>query len=221
MDTASILTSNQSNTASASADAVPSGFRSADFLKVMLSELSHQDPMAPQETSKIVEGMQKLQDLANTQYTKFRNDVRWAQDLIGTGVTVQQQTSIDPKAKADLISRGVNIDEGFGNKSGEIKTFKVIGESVYVHVGEFDYPVDNIRQVAPRAQDPDTLSRMADQLMGREVGYWLGSKDKTGAGVVTNVGWDLNGDAVMTIDGKTVPYANVTSIGIPTNANAN
>ena len=36
-------------------------FRDADFLAIMLAELANQDPFEPQETSKLVDNMRKLQ----------------------------------------------------------------------------------------------------------------------------------------------------------------
>lgn len=215
-----ISTINQSGlNASGSGDAAQSAFRTADFLAVMLSELKHQDPMSPQDTSKIVENMQKLQELANTQFTKFRNDVRWAQDLMGQTVEVQQQGGLDDKAIADLVSRGLSPDTGFASKNGTISSYKVVGEMVYVQVGDYDYPIDNVKQVTPRTKDPDVLTRIANELMGRSVGY----KDQDAVsrqGTVTAVGWSSDGHSVeLEIDGEgTIPYAGITAITIPPRA---
>ncbi len=203
-------------------DGVASAFRTADFLQVMLSELKQQDPMSPQDTSKIVENMQKLQELANTQFTKFRNDVRWAQDLMGQTVEVQQQGGLDDKAIADLASKGLNPDVGYGNVNGTISSYKVVGEMVYVTVDGHDYPIDNVKKVTPRIRDPDTLTRIADELMGRSVGY-RDEDDKSRQGTVTAVGWSRDGTGIeLELDGgpTTIPYASVTAITIPANANA-
>ena len=62
-----------------------SAFREADFMAIMLAELSNQDPFEPAETAKLVENAQKLQELSNTRFERYRNDLRWAQDLIGKG----------------------------------------------------------------------------------------------------------------------------------------
>ena len=64
--------------------------RDADFMKILLSEITNQDPFKPQDSAQIVEGMQKLQELANSRYEKSRDDQRWARDLIGGSVSVQQ-----------------------------------------------------------------------------------------------------------------------------------
>jgi flagellar hook assembly protein FlgD len=219
MDISALNNNSSAGAPAGTSDGIQSAFRTADFLKVMLSELSHQDPMSPQDTSKIVENMQKLQELANTQYTKFRNDVGWAQNLMGQQVEVQQQGGLDEKTITAYMNRGLNPDVGFANKSGVIKSFRVLGESVYVQVGDYDYPIDNVKQVIPNAKDPATLSRVADQLMGREVGY----KDRAGAskqGTVTAVGWGTDGQVQLEIGGSlTIPYSSITAITIPPGAN--
>lgn len=222
MDISAINKSGSSTSAGGSQDNVQSAFRTADFLKVMLSELKSQDPLSPQDTSKIVENMQKLQELANTTFTKFRNDVRWAQDLMGQSVNVQQQGGLSEKEIADLASRGLTPDIGFANKEGTISSYRVVGEQVYVQVGDFDYPIDNVKQVTPKAKDPDTLTRIANELMGRSVGYQ--DKDhKAQQGTVTAIGWAKDGTSIdLELNGGkvTIPYASITAITIPAKANS-
>ena len=65
-----------------------SQFREADFMAIMLSEITNLDPFEPANTAEMVQNMQKLQELANANFEKFRNDIRWAQDLVGNEVTV-------------------------------------------------------------------------------------------------------------------------------------
>jgi hypothetical protein len=193
-------------------DAQSEAFRNADFLKIMLSELAHQDPMQPQETSKIVENMQKLQELANTQYTKFRADVSWGQQLLGQTVNVQQQM-IGESEKQKLVNAGLHPDVGFGNKDGKVTSFRQVGETVYVTVGDYEYPIDNVKQVRPKeiGNDPDYLANIADNLLGKTVGYRL--EDGTmSQGKVTHVGYDTAGDVVLNINGLAVPYKNMIQI---------
>jgi hypothetical protein len=193
-------------------DSQAQAFRNADFLKIMLSELSNQDPLSPQETSKIVENMQKLQELANTQYTKFRADISWAQQLMGQTVNVQQMM-ISEGERQQLVNAGLRPDVGFGNLDGEVTSFRQVGETVYVSIGEFDYPIDNVKQVRPQAQanDPDYLTGIAGNLLGRNVGYRL--DDGTMAqGQVTHVGYDTAGEVVLNIAGQAIPYRNIIQI---------
>jgi hypothetical protein len=193
-------------------DAQAQAFRNADFLKIMLSELSHQDPMQPQETSKIVENMQKLQELANTQYTKFRADIQWGQQLMGQTVNVQQMM-ISESEKQKLLNAGVRPDVGYGNLDGKITSFRQVGETVYVTIGDYDYPIDNVKQVRPGASgnDPDYLANIGPNLLGKTVGYRL--DDGTMAqGKVTHVGYDTNGDVMLNVNGLAVPYRNMIQI---------
>jgi len=194
-------------------DAQAQAFRNADFLKIMLSELAQQDPMKPQETSKIVEGMQKLQELANTQYTKFRADISWGQQLLGQTVNIQQQM-ISEGEKQKLLNVGLNPDVGFGNKDGKVSSFRQVGETVYVTIGDYDYPIDNVKQVRPEAtsgNDPDYLANIAGNLLGRTVGYRL--DDGTAAqGKVTHVGYDTAGEVMLNINGLAIPYKNMIQI---------
>lgn len=194
-------------------DAQAQAFRNADFLKIMLSELSQQDPMKPQETSKIVENMQKLQELANTQYTKFRADLQWGQQLMGKNVNVQQQILSEPE-KQKLINAGLRPDVGYGNKDGTVSSFRQVGETVYVTIGNFDYPIDNVKQVRPDAEvgnDPDYLTNIAGNLLGRTVGYKL-DNGTMAQGKVTDVGYDTTGEVVLNINGLAIPYRNLVKI---------
>lgn len=198
------------NAAAASNDA----FRSADFMKIMLSELSHQDPFSPQETSKIVENMQKLQELANTQYTKFRNDLNWAQQLMGQQVNVQQIVT-DDAGRQQLVDAGLNPDVGYQNVTGTVSSFRQVGESVYLSVNGHDYPIDNIRQVVPQQRNPDQLVQLASQMVGFNVGFWRNEASDTGEGVVNNIAYGLDGEVMLTIGTEQVPYSHLQSIGAP------
>jgi hypothetical protein len=204
-------TTSSNSSIGSKSDSQSEAFRNADFLKIMLSELSHQDPLAPQETSKIVENMQKLQELANTQFTKFRADVSWAQQLMGKQVNVQQSI-ITEGEKQKLVDQGLRPDVGYGNHNGEVKSFRQVGETVYVSIGKFDYPIDNVKQVLPQGNDPDYLANMANNLLGKNVGY-KNADGTLGKGLVTNVGYDTTGALVLNIGGKAIPYGNMVQIG--------
>jgi DNA-binding XRE family transcriptional regulator len=212
--TSSALINSTSNTSSASAtaDKQADAFRNADFLKIMLSELANQDPLAPQETSKIVENMQKLQQLANSQFEKYRADLTWAQNLMGKEVNVQQ-VSISDSERQKLVNAGVRPDVGFGNKEGAVTGFRQVGEIVYVSVGDHDYPVDNVKQVKPQKFDPTYLAGLARDLVGMNVGF--SRPDGTKAqGPVTDVAYDPNGDILLNINGEAVPYGSILKIGL-------
>lgn len=206
----SVIPTTTTSSGVSAADAQSDAFRNADFLKIMLSELAHQDPMQPQETSKIVENMQKLQELANTQFTKFRADIGWGQQLMGQTVNVQQQMIGDGE-KQKLLDAGLRPDVGYGNVDGKVTGFRQVGETVYVSIGDYDYPIDNVKQVRPTVNDPTYLSNLAGNLLGRSVGYRM-DDGTTGQGKVTNVGYDTTGEVMLNINGLAIPYRSMIQI---------
>ncbi len=188
------------------------GFRNADFLKIMLGEIVNQDPLEPQETSKLVDNMRKIQELENSTYTNFRNDIRWAQDLMGKPINVQQFSGTDAQAKA-LSDKGVILDRGYATVNGKVDSFKVIDNQVYVTVGGKDYPINSVKQIRPETANPDHLAEMAAILLGTTVNYTKSDKT-TGNGVVKQVSMDSTGAIQLKVGDQTVPYTSVTSIGI-------
>jgi hypothetical protein len=189
-------------------------FRQADFLQIMLSEITNQDPLQPAETSKMVENMQSLQELANTSYAKFRNDVRWAQDLVGQQVNVIQLNATEEE-RVKLTNKGLKPDVGFGNLDGRVEGFRVVEEEVWVSIGGKDYPVDNIKQVRTSAQDPDELARVSSQLLGMRVKFWREQPTDRGEGVVSSVGYDTQGNVVLGVGDEYVRYDRMLAITVP------
>ena len=186
-------------------------------MKIMLTEVTNQSPMDPQETGKLVENMRQLQELANSTYTKFRDDIRWAQDLEGKSIQVQQRP-IDAKQKEALENKGLKPDTGYGAVIGKADGFRVVEQTVYISVGGKDYPVDNIKQIIPQAKDPTQLANMADRLLGRTVVYDTGptsdgSTPATAAGVVTAVTYDDDANIQLEVGDTKVPFSRVVQIG--------
>ena len=190
-------------------------FRDADFLKIMLSELTNQDPLQPQETSKLVENVQKLQELANTTYEKFRSDLSWAQQLMGQTVSVQQQ-ALTPDEKQKLLDKGIKPDVGYSQVNGKVTSFRTVDQQVYVTVGDKDYPMDNIKQIVPDAQHSEYLATMANQLIGKQVAY-LDDKDVLTSGQVTSVKYDKDANLILEVGGNAVNFNRVSQIGIAGN----
>ena len=206
--------SSPASSASTSLGTQNQAFRNADFLKIMLSELGHQDPFSPQETSKIVENMQKLQELANTQFTKFRSDLGWAQNLLGKEINVQQAMIGEPERLA-MINQGLHPDVGYGNVTGKVTSFRQVGEAVYVTVNDKDYPVDNVRQVVPEAQNnPQHLTDVASSLLGLTVGFYRDNATDVGQGKVSNVSYGSDGEVMLTVGNEQVRYSHLQRIGL-------
>lgn len=189
-------------------------FRNADFLSIMLAEVTNQDPLQPAETGKMVENMKALQELANTNYEKFRADVRWAQDMVGKTVNVNQVIATEAE-RAAYANRGLKPDVGYGNLDGRVEGFRVVGETVWVSIGGKDYPVDNIKQVRSGIRDPDALARASNQLLGMRIRYRLDDPTKTAEGVVTSVGWDAAGGIRLGVGNTYVAYDRIEAITVP------
>jgi flagellar hook assembly protein FlgD len=198
---------------SASKGADMDQFRNADFLKIMLSELSQQDPFKPQETSKIVENMQKLQDLANTQFQKFRDDQRWAQDLVGKDVSARQMSLTAPQRQA-LVAKGLNPDVGYANVTGSVDSFRVVDQTVYVHIKDKDYDIGNVTQVNPSGASAQYLAEISRSVLARQVSYTGPDAESTGAGIVSSVS-NRDGKVMLTVNGKQVPFEYLTKISLP------
>jgi flagellar hook assembly protein FlgD len=187
-------------------------FRNADFLKIMLAEVTNQNPLEPQETGKLVDNMQKLQDLANTTYAKFRADIKWAQDLMGQTVGIQQQP-LDPAQKEALEDKGLRPDVGFAQKTGKVTGFRVVDQVVYLQVGEHDYPTDNLKQIIPENNNAAYLATMADQMLGKKVVYQK-PDGSTANGTITSVAYDAGQNLVFEIGDQRVPYTAIKQIGV-------
>ena len=185
--------------------------READFMAIMLSEITNQDPFEPTETGKMVENMQKLQELTNANFEKFRDDIRWAQDLVGKEVTANQAYLTEREVQG-LKDRGVDPELGFGVVEGRIDSYKVIGETVWVSVDDKDYKIDNIQQIKPPGADNMGNTNLADSLLGKQVTY-IDDTLVPVTGTVERVTW--NGDDInLTVDGKSVPFTSIKGLAL-------
>ena len=205
-----------SGAASSTTDLIASqqAFRQADFLKIMLAEITSQDPLQPTETSKMVENMKSLQELANTTYTKFRNDLRWAQDLFGKTVNATQ-VAVTEQERAKLVNKGLIPDVGYGNVDGKVEGFRVVDEQVWVTIAGKNYPIDNVKQIRTSTYDPDELSRISSQLMGMRIKYWTDAPTDRAEGVVSSVGYDVDGNVILGVGSDYVRYDHMLAITVP------
>jgi flagellar basal-body rod modification protein FlgD len=204
-------TSSSSSNSSTSANTVDA-FRNADFLQIMMTEITNQDPLNPSDTSKLVDDVQKLQDLANSTYQKYRSDITWAQQLMGQTVSVQQQALSPADAQAQKDS-GLNPDVGFATVTGKVTSFRNVNQTIYVTVGGKDYPMDNIQQVVPDAQNAQYLSQMANELLGKQVAYVDSTGTQT-SGQVNSVKYDSSNNLVLQVGTASVPFNQITQIGV-------
>jgi flagellar hook assembly protein FlgD len=189
-----------------------SAFRNADFLKIMLSELQNQDPLQPQETGKLVENVQKLQDLANSTYQKYRSDLTWAQQLMGNEVRVQQQPLSEDERRRQ-VDQGLRPDVGYGSVTGRVSSFRTINQTVYVTINDKDYPMDNIKQLVPQQNDSSHLADMADRLLGKQVA-WLNDNGEPQGGTASAVKFASDGSVLVQVGNQAVPFDRITQIGV-------
>ena len=186
-------------------------FREADFMAIMLSEITNQDPFEPTETAKMVENMQKLQELSNSKFEKFRDDIRWAQDLVGKDVTANQQF-LTAEEQQGLEIRGVLPDPGFGIVEGQVDSYKVVGENVWISIDGRDYPIDNIQQIKPPGEDTMGYANLADNLLGNEVTY-IAPDLTLRSGKVERVTW-VGDEINLTVDGEVIPFTSIKGLSL-------
>jgi flagellar hook assembly protein FlgD len=212
MSSASAINSATTNNTSTATTDSASAFRSADFLKIMMTEITHQSPLDPSDTGKLVDNVQKLQELANTTFQKFRADITWGQQLVGQTVSVLQQP-LSPAEKQSQLDKGLKPDVGFKQIVGKISSYRIVDQKVYVTVGDKDYPMDNVKQIVPDSQQSQYLANMADQLLGKSVAY-LDAKGLPASGKVTSVQYDKDSNLMLEIGKNSVNFNKVTQIGI-------
>jgi hypothetical protein len=156
--------------------------------------------------------MQKLQQLANTRYEKTRDDQRWARDLVGDSVTVQQGQLSDDEVAA-LKDKGLDPDVGFQSRSGRVESFRVVGSEVWLRVGGKDYQIDNVQQIDPPKSDGADLAGMSGML-GRQVTWAADGNSPSGSGQVTSLRLGDNGEVLLGAGAQQIPLSRVRGINI-------
>ncbi len=184
---ATLPPTNSTTTGPAAAAATLAALQNANFMKIMLAEITTQDPTKPEDTSQMVQEMESMQQLANTQVQAYQNNLKFAQQLVGQQVNVQQQLSKTELATEQAV--GLNPSVGSGTNFGVVTSFKDINQSVYVTVGGNDYPIGNISQVKPPSSSPSTRATAAQAMLGRTVAVTLpasvGAPASSASGKVT------------------------------------
>ncbi len=188
-----------------------SAFREADFMQILLAEVTNQDPMEPMEMHKMVDGMRQLLELSNQRFENFRNDLRWAQELVGKEVIVGQ-AKLEPSEARALHERGLRPDVGYGTVTGSIETYRVVDEKVWVTIDGQDYPIDNVQKISPPGFDPAYAADLAGTLLGRTVS-WSTADGGVASGLVTDLAWDDAGTVTLSVGDQEVPFTAVTRIG--------
>ena len=112
-----------------------SNLSSGDFFKLILTELTKQDPLAPNDTNALLQQISAVRSI--------QSDMDLSQDL---GRLVQQN---EFAAAATLVGKTVSgVDETFSRVSGEVKsiTRTVDGTMLILKTGE-RIPVGNLDEI--------------------------------------------------------------------------
>ena len=191
-------------------------FGSADFLAIMLSEITNQDPLNPSDTSKMVESMRQLQSMANTTNEKNRADITWAQQMVGSMVNVTQVVATEAE-RSSLINYGLVPDVGYANKDIRVEGFRVVNQEVWIESSDGkNYPIDNVKQVLNSRFDTTALAETSNRLLGMKVSYLSDNKGARKDGVVTSVDYNSDGAITLAVNGGYVRYDDIVAISVPT-----
>lgn len=192
--------------------ATQQAFRQADFLRIMLAEITNQDPLQPTETSKMVENLKALQELANTTYRRFRDDLRWAQELVGKTVTVAQ-SPLTAAERTRLVNKGLLPDVGYATVDGRVEGFRVVDEQVWLSIGGKHYAIDKVQQIRPQGGGQD-LAALAP-LVGMRARYLPDEGGAAREGAVRGVMLGDDGQARLQVGDAQVPLARLLALTQP------
>lgn len=209
MSSVTSLSTLTASTSTTSSDAY-SGLTTDDFVKIMLTELSNQDPTDPQKTSDMIANIREIQDLEQTKQEQKRSDLNWAGDLIGRGVTVSQSLVTNDQYDA-LVDAGLNPDVGSSTVTGTVTSYSIVNGEVWLKIGENDYPIDNVQSLAQKETDPTTFADLAGNLLGRTVEYEDASGDLV-SGTADGINSDGDGGYTISVDGAEVSISQLRSI---------
>jgi len=121
-----------------------SSLSSGDFFKLILTELTKQDPLAPNDTNSLLQQISSVRSI--------QSDMDLSQDL---GALVQQN---EFAAAATLVGKTVSgVDENFERVTGEVKsitrtqqgTMLILKTGERIHAGN----LDEITQPTPDDED--------------------------------------------------------------------
>jgi flagellar basal-body rod modification protein FlgD len=113
------------------------------FLKLMITELTNQDPLNPMDNTQLVQQIGEIRQIsATTQLSDTLNAVQSGQSLttasslIGKNVTALTSDQQNVTGVVDKVT--VEVDP----KNADIRTYNV-------HIGDKSLPLKNVREVQP------------------------------------------------------------------------
>jgi flagellar basal-body rod modification protein FlgD len=201
------------NTSSSSSNTGLGTLTSADFMKLMITQLSNQDPLNPTDSNQMLGQISQISTLqSNTQMTQSLSSLT-LQQSIGAG--------------GNLVGKTVTgVDSDGNNVTGVVNGIKVINNQVYLAVTDSNgntnpVAMNNLTQVSNATSDAAVfqqglLSLSAQQSLANSngmIGKYVTATDSSNntlSGTVTGV--QLKNQAIyLNLDnGTSIPAANVT-----------
>jgi flagellar basal-body rod modification protein FlgD len=208
-----------SNSTNSSSNTGLNTLTSADFMKLMITQLSNQDPLNPTDSNQMLGQISQISTLqSNTQMTQSLSSLTLQQSIAAGGNLVG-------KTVTGVDTDGVNV-------TGVVNGVKVINNSVYLAVTDSNgntnpVAMQKLSQISNATSDTTVFQQgmqalatqqslaNASALIGKAITA-TGTGNSTITGTVTGVQL-ANGAVNLTLDnGQTVSAANVLSYGTPT-----
>ena len=191
---------------------------SSDFMKLMIEQLSHQDPLNPTDSNQMLGQISQISTLqSNTQMTQSLSALT-LQQSIGSG------GNLVGKTVTGISTDGTSI-------TGVVNGLKVMNNQVYLAVTDNNgntspVPLSNISQISNATSDSTAIQQglqslslqqslgNSSSLIGKSVTA-AGTGNTTITGTVTGVQL-INQSVFLKLDnGQSIPASNVTGFSTP------
>jgi flagellar basal-body rod modification protein FlgD len=115
------------------------------FMKMLISELSNQDPTSPMDSTQIVQQVSQIRAIqSNTQLTETLKDV-------SLGQAVATASSLLGKQISGLNDQSAKV-------TGKVDSVTVADGTVKIHVGSNTLSIDNISEILPESSTSSTAT---------------------------------------------------------------
>ena len=113
-----------------------------EFLKLLLTELRHQNPLEPMKNDELLSQLTQIQNLeAMTSLSEGFKGMMRQQQVLGAGALIGRWVS------------GLTSEDG--RVSGLVEGVRVVGKDVNLEVGDQLLPLGNIEQVGAAPEDKE------------------------------------------------------------------
>jgi flagellar basal-body rod modification protein FlgD len=109
------------------------GFGSADFMQMLMTQLTHQDPLEPMNDSEMMNQITQLNSLQQL-------------EQINTSIQQSAQNNQSTYA-ASLIGKMVSISTNGTSKEGRVTGFSIVSGTTNVQLDNDSYPLDEVMKV--------------------------------------------------------------------------